>query len=382
MDLRIGDKYRIGRKIGSGSFGEIYLGTNVMTGEEVAIKLESVKAKHRQLEYEAKVYKSLAGGYGIPMIRWYGQECDYNALVMDLLGPSLEDLFNFCNRKFSLKTVIMLADQMIQRVEFVHSNNFIHRDIKPDNFLMNVGKKGYQVNMIDFGLAKKYRDPKTSLHIPYRDNKNLTGTARYASINTHAGCEQSRRDDLISLGYVLLYLYRGSLPWQGLKATTKSQKYDRIMEKKMSTSVQSLCYGLPSEFAAYMTYSMSLRFEDKPDYRYLRKLFRDLFVRERYVWDYIFDWTLVKMDKTARTDPVVKQPTAATTVEQNRYGQQYVRIGNNAVFTVVRQPPPTASSNTHADLASAAALRNLANRAAATKRRSAPTQAVSAYQRK
>lgn len=107
--------------------------------------------------------------------------------------------------------------------------------------------------------------------------------------------EQSRRDDLISLGYVLLYLYRGSLPWQGLKATTKSQKYDRIMEKKMSTSVQSLCYGLPSEFAAYMTYAMSLRFEDKPDYRYLRKLFRDLFVRERYVWDYIFDWTLVKM---------------------------------------------------------------------------------------
>ncbi|KAH8554831.1 casein kinase I like hhp1 [Umbelopsis sp. PMI_123] len=381
MDLRIGDKYRIGRKVGSGSFGEIYLGTNVMTGEEVAIKLESVKAKHKQLEYEAKVYKALAGGYGIPMIRWYGQECDYNALVMDLLGPSLEDLFNFCNRKFSLKTVIMLADQMIQRVEFIHSNNFIHRDIKPDNFLMNVGKKGYQVNMIDFGLAKKYRDPKTSLHIPYRDNKNLTGTARYASINTHAGCEQSRRDDLISLGYVLLYLYRGSLPWQGLKAATKSQKYDRIMEKKMSTSAQSLCYGLPSEFAAYMTYTMSLRFEDKPDYRYLRKLFRDLFGRERYVWDYIFDWTLVKMEKTPRTEPIVKQP-AITATEQNRYGQQFVRIGTNAVFTVVRQPPPTGTSNTHADLASATAARNLATRASATKRRSASTQAVSAYARK
>lgn len=106
--------------------------------------------------------------------------------------------------------------------------------------------------------------------------------------------EQSRRDDLISLGYVLLYLHRGSLPWQGLKATTKSQKYDRIMEKKITTPIKVLCQGLPSEFSAYMTYVMALRFDDKPDYKYLRKLFRDLFARERYVWDYVFDWTVAK----------------------------------------------------------------------------------------
>ena len=114
MDLRVGGKYRIGKKIGSGSFGDIYLGINIISGEEVAIKLESIKAKHPQLEYEAKVYKTLAGGVGVPFVRWYGQECDYNAMVIDLLGPSLEDLFNFCNRKFSLKTVLLLADQMVR----------------------------------------------------------------------------------------------------------------------------------------------------------------------------------------------------------------------------------------------------------------------------
>ncbi|KAI8076788.1 casein kinase I like hhp1, variant 2 [Halteromyces radiatus] len=298
MDLRVGNKYRIGRKIGSGSFGDIYLGTNIVTNEEVAIKLESVKAKHPQLEYEAKVYKSLSGGVGIPFVRWYGTECDYNAMVIDLLGPSLEDLFNFVKRKFSLKTVLLLADQMLSRIEYIHSRNFIHRDIKPDNFLMGISKRGNQVNVIDFGLAKKFRDTRTHLHIPYKENKNLTGTARYASINTHLGVEQSRRDDLESLGYVLMYFCRGSLPWQGLKAATKKQKYDRIMEKKMTTPTELLCRGFPSEFAIYLNYTRSLRFDDKPDYGYLRKLFRDLFLREGYQYDYVFDWTMFKLNES------------------------------------------------------------------------------------
>ncbi|EPS74319.1 hypothetical protein M569_00434 [Genlisea aurea] len=309
MDHVVGGKFKLRRKIGAGSFGELYLGLNVQTGEEVAVKLESVKTKHPQLYYESKLYMLLQGGTGIPHLKWFGVEGEYNAMVIDLLGPSLEDLFNYCNRKFTLKTVLMLADQFINRVEYMHSRGFLHRDIKPDNFLMGLGRKANQVYMIDFGLAKKYRDLHTHKHIPYRENKNLTGTARYASVNTHLGVEQSRRDDLESLGYVLMYFIRGSLPWQGLKAGTKKQKYDKISEKKMLTPIEVLCKSYPSEFISYFHYCRSLRFDDKPDYSYLKRLFRDLFIREGYQFDYIFDWTALKhpqMASSSRPRPMAK----------------------------------------------------------------------------
>jgi serine/threonine protein kinase len=128
-EVIIANKYRIIRKIGSGSFGDIYLGINITNGEEVALKMESILARHPQLLYEYKLYKVLAGGVGIPHIRYYGQERNYNVLVMDLLGPSLEDLFNFCSRHFTIKTVLMLVDQMIGRLEYLHLKNFIHRDV-------------------------------------------------------------------------------------------------------------------------------------------------------------------------------------------------------------------------------------------------------------
>ncbi|CAH1439339.1 unnamed protein product [Lactuca virosa] len=259
MDHIVGGKFKLGRKIGSGSFGELYLGVNIQSGEEVGVKLEPTKTKHPQLHYESKVYMLLQGGTGVPSLKWFGIE-----------------------------------DQLINRVEFMHARSFLHRDLKPDNFLMGLGRKANQVYVIDFGLAKKYRDLQTHRHIPYRENKNLTGTARYASVNTHLGVEQSRRDDLESLGYVLMYFLRGSLPWQGLKAGTKKQKYDRISEKKMLTPIEVLCKSYPPEFTSYFHYCRSLRFEDKPDYSYLKRLFRDLFIREGYQFDYVFDWTILK----------------------------------------------------------------------------------------
>nr|XP_051205970.1 casein kinase 1-like protein 4 isoform X3 [Lolium perenne] len=308
MDRIVGSKYKLGRKIGSGSFGEIYLATHVDTYEIGAVKIENSKTNHPQLLYEAKLYNALQGGTGIANIKWCGIDGEENVLVIDLLGPSLEDLFVYCGRRFSLKTVLMLADQMITRIEFLHSKGYLHRDIKPDNFLMGLGRKANQVYIIDFGLAKRYRDSTTNRHIPYRENKNLTGTARYASCNTHLGIEQSRRDDLESIGYVLLYFLRGSLPWQGLKAATKKQKYDKISEKKLSTPIEVLCKSHPVEFASYFHYCHSLTFDQRPDYGFLRRLFRDLSDREGYAFDHVFDWTLLKCKQTQKVKAQQQDP--------------------------------------------------------------------------
>lgn len=301
VELRVGNRFRIGQKIGSGSFGEIFRGTNIQSGEPVAIKLEPVKTRHPQLVYESRFYRILnagGGAIGIPLILYHGIEGEFNVMVIELLGPSLEDLFSFCGRKLSMKSTLMLADQMISRVEFVHSKSVLHRDIKPDNFLMGSGRKGHHVYIIDFGLAKKYRDSRTHQHIPYREGKSLTGTARYCSINTHLGIEQSRRDDMEGVGYILMYFLRGSLPWQGLRAHTRQEKYNRISERKTNCSVETLTRGFPAEFGGYMNYIRSLRFEDKPDYSYLKRIFRELFVREGHRVDYVFDWTLKRIHES------------------------------------------------------------------------------------
>ena len=291
MEIKLGQRFLLRRRIGSGSFGEIFMGKDLETGEDVAIKMESINSHCPQLRNESKVYKTLAGAVGIPSMKWYGLQPDYVVLVMDLLGKSIQTLFESAKHSFSLKTVLMLADQMISRIQMLHEKNIIHRDIKPDNFAVGLGLHANQLFIIDMGLAKNYLNVKTREHIRYREGKSLTGTARYVSINTHLGIEQSRRDDLEGIAYVLIYLLKGSLPWQGIRASSREQKFEMIGEKKIGTPTAVLCEGLPSEFETFVKEVRKLEIGDRPDYEGYRNMFRNLMIKEGMVFDYQYDWT-------------------------------------------------------------------------------------------
>lgn len=288
----VGVHYKVGKKIGEGSFGIIFEGINLLNNLQVAIKFEPRKCEAPQLRDEYRSYRILNDVVGIPKAYFFGQEGVHSILIIDLLGPSLEDLFDWCGRKFSIKTVIQVAKQMITRVQSIHDHDLIYRDIKPDNFL--IGKpstpEANMVYVVDFGMAKQYRDPKSKTHIPYREKKALSGTARYMSINTHLGREQLRRDDLESLGHVFMYFLRGSLPWQGLKAPTNKQKYEKIGLKKRTTSVNELCYGFPIQFAQYLDYVRKLGFDDTPDYEYLIGLMNKALISIDQKEDGHYDW--------------------------------------------------------------------------------------------
>eukprot|EP00930_Biecheleria_cincta_P101079 TRINITY_DN9270_c0_g1_i2.p1 TRINITY_DN9270_c0_g1~~TRINITY_DN9270_c0_g1_i2.p1 ORF type:complete len:336 (+),score=51.25 TRINITY_DN9270_c0_g1_i2:74-1081(+) len=295
MEQCVAGKFRVGAKIGSGSFGNVYMGTVVSTGEEVAIKVESIGSRHPRLFFESKIYKMMGGAVGVPKLHWYGVAGDYNVMVIDLLGPSLEDLFHFCNRKFSLKTTLILADQMLTRVEYIHARNIIHRDLKPANFAIGLGKKVNRIHVIDFGLSKQFMFAGSQQHATEKENNGLIGTARYASVNAHQGLQQSRRDDLEAVGYILVYFLCGSLPWQGVTVKSKKVQLEQIKAMKTFMPPQVLCKNIPSEFAAYFDYCRSLRFEETPDYAHLRRMLQDVFRREGYRSDNIFDWTIQYM---------------------------------------------------------------------------------------
>lgn len=288
----VGLHYRIGKKVGEGSFGVLFEGVDMVNGTKVAIKFEPRRTEAPQLKDEYRAYKILAGTPHIPRAYYFGQEGLYNILIIDLLGPSLEDLFEWCNRKFSVKTVVQLAVQMITLIEDLHAHDLIYRDIKPDNFLIGIpgAPDENQVHLIDFGMAKQYRDPKTKQHIPYREKKSLSGTARYMSINTHLGREQSRRDDMEALGHVFFYFLRGSLPWQGLKAPNNKLKYEKIGEKKRTTNYYDLAQGYPIQFGRYLEIVRNLAFEETPDYEGYRLLLLSSLEDMNLTVDGQYDW--------------------------------------------------------------------------------------------
>lgn len=214
-------------------------------------------------------------------------------MIIDLLGPSLEDLFNYCGKKFTLKTVCILMVQLIKRFSRIHTHRFIHRDIKPENFLVGLNNKSGMVHVVDFGLAKRYYSCSDQKHIPYRQDKGLVGTARYASIHAHLGEELSRRDDMEALGNVMIYFLKGVLPWQNLYGNTNTEKYRKIKEVKCGIQLSQLCESCPIQFQQYMEHCRALQFEEQPNYELLTDLFKQIANKEGFsLENEEFDWAL------------------------------------------------------------------------------------------
>ena len=271
-------KYKVGNLIGEGSFGKVYLGKNIDNGESVAIKVEERRPGKSALEPEAFTLQALKG-FGIPEIKSYGKYKHFRVLIENLLGKSLFDIYDIKKGKFSLEEVCLIAIQIIDRIEFVHSHGYIHRDIKPDNFLIGNPDKNI-IYIIDFGMSKKYISSKSGKHIQFTDTGKLTGSLRFASINALKGGEQSRKDDLISIGYMLIFFMKGKLPWQSIIAKDFKEEYIKILRIKIKMKPELLCNSLPKQMEEYMKYVQNLGFKQEPNYNYMRDLFKS-FLQER-----------------------------------------------------------------------------------------------------
>ena len=280
-------KYNLLKNIGGGAFGTIFLGENVFTKENVAIKIEERKTQKSSLEREAYILYTLKGP-GLPEVISFGRTKRYNILIETLLGRSLYQIYNDYDKKFTLKDVCMLAIQMLERLEYIHSKNYIHRDIKPHNFLVSL-KNESQIYLIDFGLAKKYKSERGN-HVKFAMTKHITGTPRFCSINAMRGVEQSRRDDLESLSYLILYFLIGSLPWQGLKITSRPQRFKEITRLKKNLKVESLSEKIPQEIILFHKYTRKLGFTENPKYEYMKKLFHSVLNKYGYINDKKFSW--------------------------------------------------------------------------------------------
>ena len=291
----------INRQLGKGGFGQIYLGRNIKENVPIAIKVEENGTRsHLFLEYE--ILQDIQGDEGIPKVYKFKQGHKHNYLIMELLGKSIDKLFSECKKNFSYKTIFQIGYQMIQRIEYIHSKGYIHRDIKPGNFVIGKGDKSKIIYIIDFGLSKRYIDKNNKKHIPYKEGKGLTGTARYVSLFTHYGIEQSRRDDIEGIAYNLIYLAKGKLPWQGVKTKNKKEKHKKIMESKLAYSPEQLCKDLPDEFVTLLKYSRNLEFEEDPDYKKIKLMFKNHIIKNGGTMNFEFDWDKAKIEDSKEED--------------------------------------------------------------------------------
>lgn len=256
--------FQVKEKLGSGAFGDVFAGEDIRTGAPVAIKMENVDVEFPQLLYESRVMQELQDAPGIPRCFWFGKQDDMNALVMQKLGKCLG-----VTRMYSMADAFHVASEALMRLQTLHMAGFAHRDIKPENFVYGTGSHRDVLYIIDFGLCKRIVNPHTGEHIKNRTGKTMAGTPRYASIHMHEGMEMSRRDDIESLGYVMIFLLKGSLPWQGCSS---KNNYEAVGRLKESIPLSELCKGLPPAFEKMLAYARDLSFTAVPDYRFLLSL--------------------------------------------------------------------------------------------------------------
>ena len=325
-------KYRILEKIGEGAFGLVYMGKFINSSEFVAIKFEPKNLLELVLEKEAYVLYYLRG-YGIPEVITFGHNQKYNILIQTLLGSSIGDLFLQKRKYFSIKDCCMIGIQMIDRLEYIHSKYVIHRDIKPDNYLVGLTDASI-IYLIDFGLAKKYMSSRTGKHVKFKINKKWSGTSRFASANSLRGVIQSRRDDLESFCYVLLYLLKGSLPWDKVFGKTMTQDLLIIYRLKKFMKAEVLFSDLPKETEELFTYCRKLDFEQKPNYNYMRSLLLKILNDKNLENDLRFSWINTNKNILLNSQTlIIKEKT----LHNREYIMQYYKIKNQKIIYILIQ---------------------------------------------
>ncbi|CAD8047005.1 unnamed protein product [Paramecium sonneborni] len=281
------NQFVIKKRISSGSFGVVYQGFDLRSTENVAIKVEKQEIDDLfSLDREIQILRNLQGVAQIPKLLWAGKDQGNNVMVIQLLGRDLTHYLRQ-RKRFSLGCVLGIADQMLTILEVIHNKGIIHRDLKPENILTGKEREQNLIYLVDYGIAKQFKDKDDKI-IPYRENKPFLGTSRYASIAAHKGYELSRKDDLESLGYMLIFLLKGSLPWQNISYKNEDEKVKQVGLMKMRITAQELCQDLPIEFMRYIDIVKKMNYHSKPDYRYFQSLFRRVSNQQQV--EYRFDW--------------------------------------------------------------------------------------------